>query len=46
MARRTPHSVGYVAEQFGTPAACPVGGVGGLLSVAILTMLWRTRGAS
>jgi len=39
-------TVGYVAEQLGTPAACAVGGVGGLLSVAILTMLWRTRGAS
>src|SRR5262245_24940622 len=34
-------TVGYVAEQLGTPAACAVGGVGGLLSVAILTMLWR-----
>ena len=39
-------TVGYMAEQLGTPAACAVGGVGGLLSVAILTMLWRTRGAS
>jgi MFS family permease len=38
-------AVGYVAEQLGTQAACAVGGIGGLLSVAILTMLWRTQNA-
>jgi MFS family permease len=38
-------TVGYVAEKLGTPAACAVGGAGGLLSVAILTVLWRTRTA-
>src|SRR6266540_1766495 len=36
-------TVGYVAEKLGTPAACAVSGAGGLLSVAILTVLWRTR---
>lgn len=35
--------VGYVAETLGTPSACAVGGAGGLLSVAILTLLWRRR---
>jgi MFS family permease len=35
--------VGYVAETLGTPAACAVGGAGGLLSVAVLTLLWRRR---
>ena len=38
-------TVGYVAEQLGTPAACALGGLGGLLSVAILTMLWRSKNA-
>jgi len=33
--------IGYVAETLGTPAACAVGGAGGLLSVAALTVLWR-----
>ena len=36
-------TVGYVAEQLGTPAACAIGGAGGLVSVAILTVLWRIR---
>jgi MFS family permease len=36
-------AVGYVAEKFGTPAACAAGGAGGLLSVATLTVLWRSR---
>jgi hypothetical protein len=35
--------VGYVAEHFGTPAACAVGGAGGLVSVTLLTVLWRNR---
>jgi MFS family permease len=35
--------VGYVAETLGTPAACAVGGAGGLLSVGVLTLLWRRR---
>jgi MFS family permease len=37
-------AVGYLAEQFGTPAACAIGGLGGLLSVGILSLLWRHRG--
>jgi MFS family permease len=36
-------AVGYVAETLGTPAACAVGGLGGLLCVATLTVLWRNR---
>jgi MFS family permease len=35
--------VGSIAEVFGTPAACAVGGGAGLLAVAILTVLWRPR---
>ena len=35
--------VGWVAENFGTWAACALGGGAGLLSVAILTTLWRPR---
>ena len=38
-------AVGYVAETFGTPTACAAGGAGGVLSVAILTVLWRRRRA-
>jgi predicted MFS family arabinose efflux permease len=34
-------AIGYVAETFGTPATCAAGGAGGVLSVAILTVLWR-----
>lgn len=37
-------AIGWIAEAFGTPAACAVGGIGGLLSVTALTVLWRTRG--
>jgi sugar phosphate permease len=33
------------AGALGTPAACALGGAGGLLSVALLTILWRTRRA-
>jgi MFS family permease len=33
--------IGYVAEALGTPAACAVGGAGGLVCVALLTALWR-----
>jgi MFS family permease len=36
-------TIGYVAEALGTPAACLVGGAGGLVSVATLTVLWRSR---
>ena len=36
-------AIGWVAEAFGTPAACALGGAGGLLSVALLTILWRSR---
>jgi MFS family permease len=39
-------AVGYVAEKFGTPTACAAGGAGGLLSVVMLTVLWRTRRAA
>lgn len=39
-------TIGYVAEAFGTPAACALGGAGGLVSVAMLTVLWRTRKSS
>ncbi len=35
-------AIGYVAETFGTPAACAAGGAGGLLSVALLT-IYRAR---
>ena len=36
-------AVGWIAEAFGTPAACALGGIGGLLAVAALTVLWRSR---
>ena len=36
-------AIGYVAEALGAPTACAVGGAGGLLSVAMLTVLWRSR---
>ncbi|MGH6690477.1 MAG: MFS transporter [Gammaproteobacteria bacterium] len=39
-------AIGWVAEALGTPAACMLGGAGGLVSVAILTVLWRTRRAA
>ncbi len=35
--------VGSLAEHLGTPAACAIGGVGGLVSVAVLSALWRPR---
>ena len=35
--------VGSIAEVFGTPAACAVGGGAGLVAVALLTLLWRPR---
>jgi predicted MFS family arabinose efflux permease len=38
--------VGTVAETLGTPAACAIGGTGGVLSVAVLTWLWRHQGRS
>jgi len=34
-------AVGSIAERLGTPAACALGGAGGVVSVAILTVLWR-----
>jgi predicted MFS family arabinose efflux permease len=36
-------AVGAIAERLGTPAACAFGGAGGVVSVAILTVLWRYR---
>lgn len=36
-------AVGSIAERFGTPAACALGGGGGVLSVALLSVLWRSR---
>lgn len=33
--------VGSLAEAFGTPTACAVGGAAGLLAVVTLTVLWR-----
>ena len=36
-------AIGWIAEAFGTPAACVLGGAGGFLSVAALTVLWRGR---
>ena len=38
-------TVGWVAEALGTPTACALGGAGGLVSVALLTILWRSRAA-
>jgi MFS family permease len=35
--------VGSIAETLGASAACALGGAAGLLSVAILTALWRPR---
>ena len=35
--------IGLIAEKLGTPAACAVGGSAGMLSVALLTVLWRPR---
>jgi predicted MFS family arabinose efflux permease len=35
--------IGYVAEHFSVPTACAAGGIGGFLSVAVLTTLWRFR---
>jgi MFS family permease len=37
-------AVGSIAEHLGTPAACALGGGGGLVSVTMLTVLWRYRG--
>ena len=36
-------TIGWMAESFGTPAACLLGGSGGLVSVAALAVLWRSR---
>ena len=36
-------AIGWVAEALGTPTACALGGAGGLVSVAALTVLWRNR---
>jgi predicted MFS family arabinose efflux permease len=36
--------IGVVAETLGTPASCAIGGTGGVLSVAVLTWLWRHQG--
>jgi MFS family permease len=36
-------AVGVIAEHLGTPAACALGGAGGLVSVAVLSMMWRAR---
>ncbi len=38
-------AIGAIAEHLGTPAACALGGGGGLLSVAILTAVWRYWGS-
>ena len=38
--------VGFIAEQFGVPAACAVGGGCGLLLVALLGFRWTRRGGS
>ena len=38
-------TVGWVAEALGTPTACALGGAGGLVSVALLAILWRSRAA-
>jgi hypothetical protein len=39
-------AVGWVAEALGTPAACALGGAGGLVSVGLLTILWRSQRAT
>jgi MFS family permease len=36
-------AVGVIAEHLGTPAACALGGIGGVVSVAILSAIWRYR---
>jgi MFS family permease len=36
-------AIGFIAEKFGTPAACALGGSGGVVCVAVLTVLWRPR---
>ena len=36
--------VGVMAEHFGVSTACAVGGAAGLVSVATVTLLWRSRG--
>jgi MFS family permease len=38
-------AVGSIAEHLGTPTACALGGAGGLLSVAVLTVVWRSWGS-
>jgi MFS family permease len=38
--------VGWVAEALGTPTACVLGGAGGLVSVTLLTLLWRSQRAA
>jgi hypothetical protein len=38
--------VGAVAERFGVPAACTVGGRCGLALVALLAIRWRRRNTS
>jgi len=39
-------AVGSVAEKLGTPTACILGGAGGLVSVGLLTILWRSQRAT
>jgi MFS family permease len=39
-------AIGWVAEALGTPAACALGGAGGLVSVGLLTILWRSQRAT
>jgi MFS family permease len=39
-------AVGSIAEKLGTPAACILGGLGGLASVGLLTILWRSQRAA
>jgi MFS family permease len=39
-------TIGWAAEALGTPAACALGGVGGLVSVGLLTILWRSQRAT
>jgi MFS family permease len=38
--------IGWIAEGLGTPAACAVGGIGGLVSVVLLTLVWRSQNSS
>ncbi len=39
-------AIGSIAEKLGTSAACILGGAGGLVSVGLLTVLWRSQRAA